>query len=102
MTSFESIITEQANGKVNITSKDISQDMVNSPASGSESIKNNNGSSSHIKKISIQAVDITKTRQYKEIYADNLRQYGFLLAKVIFVTFFWKDNWLKLALKALI
>ena len=27
-------------------------------------------------------VDITSTQMYKDIYADNLRQYGFLLAKV--------------------
>jgi len=30
-------------------------------------------------------VDITTTQMYKDIYADNLRQYGFLLAKVSFV-----------------
>ncbi|XP_002162684.2 uncharacterized protein LOC100205776 isoform X1 [Hydra vulgaris] len=41
-------------------------------------VQNNNGLSLTLKKTSM---DITKTRQYKEIYADNLRQYSFLLSK---------------------
>ena len=33
-------------------------------------------------------VDITTTQMYKDIYADNLRQYGFLLAKVSIILLF--------------
>ncbi|XP_065651633.1 uncharacterized protein LOC100205776 isoform X2 [Hydra vulgaris] len=59
------------------TPEDVVVDTLNC-VSNVQLVQNNNGLSLTLKKTSM---DITKTRQYKEIYADNLRQYSFLLSK---------------------